>query len=74
MKGSTILPICWIVKVREDPEKEYGVKISKTVPESIKDGKDQVKAVTHRDHHQDAVETVPHLLPVIFAAYISRAK
>ena len=56
------------MKVWEDLKKKYRVKISKTVPESIQDSKDQVKAVTNRDHHQDAVETVPHLLPVIISS------
>ena len=57
-------PVKWIVEVRENVEKKCRIEIWKTVSESVKNGKDEVKAVTDVDGDEDVVEAVFHLSSV----------
>ena len=45
-------------------EKKCWIEIWKTVSESVKDGKDEVKTVTDVDGYEDVVEAVFHLSSV----------
>ena len=45
-------------------EKKCWIEIWKTVSESVKDGKDEVKTVTDVDGYEDVVEAVFHLASV----------